>query len=239
MPAFEVATIKPVNPQGGGHMGFSSSPGGRTTVGATTLMRLLYYAYGVQEFQVKGGPDWIRQDHYDIVALSATAPESNTDKNVPPDRGTPSEEQREMLGNLLSTRFGLKFHRETKEGPILVLTRSKKKLEMTAAKDKTVAPHGGVISWPDGTSDGSAFGINVSMQFFAGRLSSDLGQPVRDQTGLVGTYDFRLERDDPSNTDLKSAINDVLSRLGLKLKLGRGPVEYIVINDATKPSTEN
>lgn len=235
MPAFEVATIKPMDPNSSGIMGFLSYPGGRVVVGSATLKMLMYYAFDVQEFQISGGPDWVDKDRYNVVALP---PALSRMAKQPPLKATPNDEQRKMLQTLLVERFGLKFHREIKEQPVYILVRGNRKLQMEDAKDKDADPRAAVFMKRGGIADGEAAGINVSMPFLARQLSRDLGRAVLDRTGLKGSFDFHLEPSNPSNHDIASATFDAMLRLGLKLKAGKGPVETIVIDSATRP-TEN
>ena len=60
----------------------------------------LEWAYDLKDYEISG-PDWIKSDdRYDIVAKAA---------------GPVSEEQtRQMLQTLLTERFQMKLHRETK-----------------------------------------------------------------------------------------------------------------------------
>ena len=234
--SFEVATIKPRNPNGG-KIGFYSYPGGRIVVGSATLKTLLSYAFDVQDFQISGGQDWTGTERYDVTAVPPASSESRTAVQ-PPVKVTPSHEQREMLQSLLLERFGLKYHREIKQGPVYLLVRGHKTLQLEDAKDKDRDPRGGVFIKEGGIVDGEAAGKNVSMTFLANQLSPDLGRPVLDQTGLKGSFDFHLMPSDPTNTDMSTAIFDAMRRLGLELKAGKGPVETIVIDRATRP-TEN
>jgi uncharacterized protein (TIGR03435 family) len=234
-PAFEVATIKPIKPGASGILGFLSYPGGRLIVGYASLKMLIHYAFDVPEFQIIGEPSWADSARYNIAAVPPDTSESRTAKG-PPLKATPSEEQREMLQTLLEDRFGLKFHREYRQGPVYILSRGKKKLMLQEPKDKTSDPRGGILTMAGGIVDGSAFGNNISMKFLARQLSYDLQRPVLDQTGLTGSYDFNLEPDDPTNHDLTEAVIEDMNRLGLKLKTGKGPVEMIVIDQANKPS---
>ena len=236
-PAFEVATIKPHDLNKSGMMGFISYPGGRVVVGYANLKMLLYYAFDVQGFQISGVPAWADKNRYDIVALPPSFSESRTAAQ-PPMKATPSDEQRKMLQSLLVERFGLKFHRETKEGPVYLLLRGKGQLRLEAPKHPDGDSRGGVFMKQGGIADGSAAGTNISMQFLARQLSSDLERPVLDRTSLPGHYDFQLEPDDPSNHDMTAAIIDAMNRLGLKLKPATGPVDTIVIDSVSEP-TEN
>jgi uncharacterized protein (TIGR03435 family) len=235
--AFEVATIKPVDPNAGGAMGFYSYPGGTVNLGFANLRMMIYYAFDVPMENVLGGPEWVSKDRYNIVARPPGSSESATAKQAGI-KATPSAEQRKMLQSLLIERFNLKCHREMKEGPVYILTRGSGKLHMEEPKDKDTDSRGAVMMKPGGIVDGEAFGQNITMSFLAANLSSYLKRPVLDQTGLIGSYDFHLDPDDPTNTDIPTAVFDAVKRLGLNLKAGKGPIETIVIDSATKP-TEN
>lgn len=236
LPEFEVASIKPNNPHASGIAGFLAFPGGRIVVGGATVNMLIYYAFDVRESQIVGGPDWIGRDRYDVVALSPTADSKEGHPKPPPNRATPSEEQREMLQALLADRFGLKCHRETRQASVYLLSRGKNKLQMVESQDKTRDPKGGLIRRAGGIAGGEMFGENVSMEFLAKRLSVDLDRPVLDRTGLAGSYDFHLAPYDPMNHDVPSAVVGAVNRLGLKLKAGKGPIDVIVVDSVTRPT---
>ena len=237
LPAFEVATIKPFNINDNGTSGFVSYPGGRVNVGYASLRVLVFYAFDVQGYQIVGGPDWIDKERYNIVGRAPASSDSATARKAS-FQTTPNDEQRKMLQSLLAERFGFKFHRETKEGPVYVLTKGNNKLQMQDAKDKDGYMRGAIIMKQGGIVDGEADAQNIPMSYFASVLSRHLGRPVLDQTGLTGSYDFHLNPDDPTNTDMEAAVFDVVKRLGLKITPGKGPIETIVIDNATKP-TEN
>jgi uncharacterized protein (TIGR03435 family) len=68
---------------------------------------------------------------------------------------------------------------------------------------------------------------------------------VVDHTGLTGAFSFTLQWNPDAhslaNPDdvadyLSSEIRAIGQQLGLSLKLGRGPVEILVIDHAEKPS---
>ncbi len=80
-PAFEVATIKPLDPNAARIiMGFYSYPGGRVFLGAASLRMMIYFAYNVQMYQITGGPDWVDKDRYNIEAHPPANSESATSK---------------------------------------------------------------------------------------------------------------------------------------------------------------
>src|SRR5258707_15496932 len=98
--AFEVATIKPVDPDAKAGRYIIMQGNDRFVEKAYTLKLLIAAAYDLNPRTISGGPGWIESDHYDIVAVT-------------PGEIRPShDEQMSMLRNLLSDRFKLMFHRE-------------------------------------------------------------------------------------------------------------------------------
>ena len=76
-----------------------------------------------------------------------------------------------------------------------------------------------------------------------GFLSEALDRTVIDKTGLAGAFDFRLEwapqralAEQSDNAGSPSIFTAVQEQLGLKLEAGKGPVDYLVIDHAEKPS---
>jgi len=65
-PAFEVASIKPA-PPGGRGMSLNIG-GGRFRTENVPLRMLITFAYDLRDHQLSGGPGWINDDRFDIVA---------------------------------------------------------------------------------------------------------------------------------------------------------------------------
>src|SRR5271156_1777131 len=116
-PAFEGASITPCKPgtpePGEERMGMVrfTYPGGRFEAKATSLKFLLEWAYSILPSQHSDGPSWMENDRYDIVAKA--------------DGNATNAQMRLMTRTLLAERFKLKFHRETKEVPVLVVSLGK------------------------------------------------------------------------------------------------------------------
>ena len=235
LPSFEVASIKLSDTHRGGAIGIFTFPGGKVTAGFSTFKMLVMYAFDVQPFQVSGGPAWINDDKYDIIAQPpASSPAS---KLNPPNPKLPlNPEQRQMLQMLLMDRFQLKYHRTIKPGPVYALVRGNGDLKLQNAKNKDDYPWAGGFRGGAIIGDGIA-GQNISMPLLATRLSSYLDRPVLDQTGLKGSYDFKFEypTDDPGH-DVVPSIFASIQGIGLKLKAAKGPVETIIIDHVEKPS---
>ncbi len=232
---FEVATIKPVehDPKGGRYIVIQGN--NRFVAKDYTLKLLIAAAYELSPIEVSGGPSWLESDHFDIVAVT------------PGDLRPTHAEQMAMLRNLLSDRFKLTFHRETKEFSIyeLAVAKSGSKLKPSALPPddppqtiSTVYPHR--ILMP---------ARNVSMGDFVSVLQrAVLDRPVVDKTALAGKFDFDLEWA-PDETqfggDVPAAPEDAPSaplftaiqqQLGLKLTATRGPVQALVVDKVDHPS---
>ena len=233
--AFEVATIKPANPETRGQSILVGRGGSNLfTTTNTTLNDLITFAYGIHVRQIVGGPAWLESDKFDISAK----PEQPGIPNVT-QLGT-------MVKKLLAERFGLAFHSEKRELSAYVITVGKNGPKL--AKDET----GGILPGFGGRGPGSVGVRNSTMAEFAGFLQGRiLDRPVVDQTGLSGKFDFTLDwRPDltqlppganppqlppevEARPDLFTAIQE---QLGLKLEPAKTPVEVYVIDKVQKPS---
>jgi uncharacterized protein (TIGR03435 family) len=229
---FEVASIRPSQP-GNGIYTIKPLPGGSGYTAQNAPVKLMIaLMYKVPMRQIIGGPDWINTEPYDVEAR-ADGSHSVDDLHV-------------MFQNLLADRFNLKFHKETKEGPVYALTVDKSGLKMKA--DGT----GQALGIPIVPATGGGFtGTRVPMPFLTWWLGQQLqndGRPVVDETGLTESYDFTLSfapqlppnvsRDalPPDLQNLPSIFDAVEDQLGLKLEATKGPVEYFVIDHIEKPS---
>ena len=121
-PQFEVASIKP-NKSGDMRVMMSVQPGGRFTATNVTLRMMIRNAYQLQEFQITGGPSWIADERFDIVAKAETGDGIGDPFRAEPN-GQPSRGQL-MIRALLADRFKLVAHNETRELPIYALVKAR------------------------------------------------------------------------------------------------------------------
>ena len=211
-PQFEVASIKP-NKSGDGRVMIGVQPGGRFTATNVTLRMLIRNAYQLQDFQITGGPSWLTEDRYDIVAKAegdAVGDSFRAEQSGQPSRG------QLMMRALLAERFKLVVHDETKEMPIyaLVVARSDGRLGPQLKKSEvdcaavTAAGRGrgrGPMPPPGPPQPGGPppqCGIRIGMGNMAvggspltqvaSSLAMFAGRIVVDKTGLIGAYDFTL-----------------------------------------------
>jgi len=251
--AFEVVSIKP-NAANDNRIMIRMAPGGRFNANGATLKMLVGQAFNMRDFQITGGPGWIGSDRFDI---DAKGPEGMPDR-VPP------EVLRPMLKSMIEDRFQLKYHTETKELPVYVLTQMKGGHKMKVVEE--VAPTPGVGGpGPGGRAPqrimmgrGQFKGESVPMSMLVQQISQVLGRTVIDNTGLPGTYEVDLQwtpepghggggpGGPPASADAVAGADTsgptiytaLREKLGLKLDSQKGPVEIMVIDSVAKP-TEN
>jgi uncharacterized protein (TIGR03435 family) len=235
---FDVASLKP-SPPGGRGGGIRPDPGGKTYRATNcSIKTMLTVAYRVKPEQIVGGPGWMENDLYDMIANA--------------ERQSSGDELHMMLLNLLKDRCQLKYHLETREMSAYVLSVDKGGAKLTPHQ----AQNGG-DPWIEESSD-LPFHIKmkataVPMDYFAFRLAARMDRPVVDQTGIKGGYDFDLAytRELPPGIPENAMINGapidtsgptiyeaVRQQLGLRLDAKKAPAQVMVIDHVEKP-TEN
>jgi uncharacterized protein (TIGR03435 family) len=225
-------------------MGVEVHPGGRIVISGLSLKALIGTAFQLSFWQISGGAPWMGQDEYYIEAMP---PESWRSRKVSLKHtlfGIEDERLREMLQSLLVERFQLKFHRETSTGAVYSLKRSGKTLNLRTTPLPAAAPDETPQEQSSFGSVGYAGGrwvIRATTMPQLAKFASDyvLHAPVSDQTGLGGLFDYtQHEADlDPDYRDNSASFLRLVSELGLKLERSQGPNGVLVIDSATKPSS--
>jgi uncharacterized protein (TIGR03435 family) len=248
-PRFEVASIRlSKDPKPGGDVEITP---GRFRGKDLALQWLILTAYRIKSDKLTGNlPSWTIDDRYDIDAKTDDA----------------SGEDRVLLAlqALLSDRFHLAEHRETKEEPVYFLTIGKSGIKMPpgscvpAKKDlpnECYSAHSeGLVQTLDWRGINISAPEGVAYRSLAWQLSGSLKRSVIDKTGLSGTFDVHLRwaRDPeptaigtpggpavnavPADPGAPSIFDAVEKQLGLKLESGRGPVEYLVVDRVNRPT---
>ena len=231
---FAAAAIKPGQPSPKGSGFFIE--GRRLDVIDTKLEHVIAFAYGLQRDQIVGAPDWMDKQEFDISAVA--------EGEAPPTLA----QWKEMVRNLLADRFALRFHRDRKVLPVLLLTVSKGGLKLKPSEADPGAPP--MVFFPG--KWGTLVGRNAGIGDFVNQIqSSVLDRPVIDQTGLTGRYDFtlkwtpdesqfsRVNERIPPPTDPDAApplFTAVQEQLGLKFESTKAPADVIVIDRMERPS---
>lgn len=223
-PEFDVATVRPAAPStdGRSHTRISTDTDtGKLNYTNVNLKDIIGQAYKVQEYQISG-PDWINTERFDIVA------------QFPPH--TDARQLQPMLQSLLTDRFKLATHRETKQLPVYNLVVAKGGPKFKAAESSS-----GITS--DSNRTRWHVKATVTMRRFAEFLSDEVDRPVIDKTGLTGAYDFTIDwavdSSVATNDSGPSIFTALQEQLGLKLDSAKGPVEIIVVDHAEKTPVED
>jgi bla regulator protein blaR1 len=214
------------------------------TASGVTLKGLIEIAYNMHDFQLSGGPDWVRSETY---AIQAKMDESTVEALNKFPREQRDEQIRRMVQSLLEERFNLKVSHSSKELPVYALELAKNGPKFSESTAFDIAKTGRRVV----NGDLTAKGLPISS--LAEWLSGVVGRKVVDKTGLEGKYDFALKYDnrsralrvadanpgsaaaplDSSGPSIFAALQD---QLGLKLESQKGPVDTLIIESAEKPS---
>ena len=230
---FEVASVRP-NLANDRLVAIRVGPGGIFSARGYTLVLLIQRAYGVMDWNVSGGPGWIRTDRYDVAA-KANVQGDLTEAELQP-----------MLAKLLTDRFKLKLHHSSTQtsGYALEVAKGGPKLKPTADGEE----HRDTFRLTNVGLSGQGISMRNFARFFGGKL----GLIVVDETGLTGLYDFKvdwkIDTDRPaadlpgadSREPLREAAFDALqTQLGLKAVPKKVTVEILVIDHAEKASASD
>ena len=225
---FEVASVKP-NLLDDHIVQIRVGPGPTFMARGYTLVLLIQRAYGVMDWNVTGGPDWIRSDRFDVTAKADITGDLTEDV------------LQSMLANLLAKRFKLRIHESTEEmsAYALEVARGGPKIKPSVSS----GDHRDSFRF---TQTGLEFEA-ISMADFARFVAGKLGLVAVDQTKLPGVYDVKADwRVIPDQTDLaggdpreplRAAVFAALeTQLGLRLSPKKVPVRMIVIDSVEKAS---
>jgi uncharacterized protein (TIGR03435 family) len=272
-PAFEVAVIKPSLPMAealpllreGKLKAGVNIDRARVDMGFVTITDLIVEAHKVKPYQISG-PDWLSMERFDI---QAKLPDGAAEDAVP-----------QMLRTLLADRFGMRTHTESRtlSAYALIVGKNGPKLQpstlppdpepakglstLTPSASGTVTSSGG----PAGPTRMTMGPNGVQMVMLKARISgladlltSILGRPVVDRTGLTGYYQIALDipqqdvqnvaralgmggpaasigvPSDPGGSSLFQAVE----QFGLRLDSRKEQIETLVIDHIEKLPTAN
>jgi uncharacterized protein (TIGR03435 family) len=227
-PVFDVASVKVSPPTADGMRVrpnvITPTPGGVTMLNIS-LKAMVQWAYHVQAIQVVG-PGWLDSDRYDIVARTS---------------GPASPEQlRRMMQTLLTERFKLVFHRETKEMQAYVVTIAKGGHKMKQSEGE------GEMEFKPTGKGLMVLLAHVTLAQLSEMAASPLQGVVVDRTGLEGAWDFTLDASSfvgQAPADREEAIGMIIQalseQLGIKIDQKKVPAEVMIVEHAEKIPVEN
>jgi uncharacterized protein (TIGR03435 family) len=248
--SLKVATLKR-NPAGLDAPRFDFHDGVNLRITAASLLDLIRYAYDrfnadpggeIMASQVQDGPAWISTLRYDISF--------RVDGRLVHDTLSFNTRARLMLRALLTERFQLKLHWDVQpmSGYILSVASGGPKLQeftpwnwpMWLTAPKPLGPHNFacVPHEQDGQKYIGVLATGMPLSRMVTCLSNQLQAPIRDETELSGSYNFRIlavaakTSSDPRYPTLFEALHN---QLGLDLRSTELPTEIIHIDNAVVP----
>jgi uncharacterized protein (TIGR03435 family) len=225
--ALEIASIKRADR--GTTQSVKISPNGTLMMTASPTFELVKAAYPEIPYNnVVGLPEWTRSERYNITAK-------------PPDSVTHASagQQIAMLRALLSDRYKLSVHTESRLTPVFNLVR--------ARRDGRLGPNlrqsEQNCSWPSPLPDerpcrgsfSSGIWGEMPMALFVEVIQGFVGRVVIDKTALSGTYQVDLKLD---FRDISFIFTAIQEQLGLKLDRATSMVDFLVIDHIERPSED-
>ena len=238
---FEVASVK-ANAPGERARGYGYNfESGTLRLANQTLKMMISAAYSepfglfFPDERLSGGPDWLDDARFTIEARAG--------------RPVTAAEMGAMLQALLADRFRLRTRVEPRDEQVYHLVAAK--------SDGSLGPN--LRPFGAGGDKPSRMGIaggagsyqlaGATMELLTNVLREVVGRPVVNQTGLVGSFDGKLEwapaaeelarRPDAADQEFAvgvSIFTALQEQFGLKLESRRGPVNYLVIESAEPPT---
>jgi uncharacterized protein (TIGR03435 family) len=208
---------------------------------------LIRVAYGVDWLApgyVTGGPRWLGDERYDLIALTG-------DDGRASQRASPMDpEARERLRAVVEDRFKLRTSIVRKDMDILVLTRLEgvATLALTPTDEECepgqvapgeielLPPPCAVRARPDGID-----ARGITMNALAQLVSTRIGLPVIDETGGAQRFDLSLNwpfRRDGNDIIPVEAMDSALKPIGLEVRKARRPIDTLVIHSVERPEED-
>ncbi|HTZ73375.1 MAG TPA: TIGR03435 family protein [Candidatus Aquilonibacter sp.] len=244
LPSFDVASVKPDDPNDPIRGYRQLDAGGRIVYRAYTLRQLVMEAYRLQSYQLSGGPSWVDSEMFNIEAKPPEASDAAKINPSDPKTAPPSDELL-MLRSLLETRFQLLLSKEQRDGTVYSLEPVSSGIKWDQFRTPEHPEERPLVTSgreEETTQEGVNYdftGRNATMALLVEQLERRLNAPVKDDTGLTGNFDFVLHYtyDDSLAGAKYPAIPSALQeQFGLRLKAEKGPVDHYVISHAEQPS---
>jgi uncharacterized protein (TIGR03435 family) len=251
LPAFDVISIRPRTADA--PPGTIPNAPDRFVRPNVSVAQLIEFAYEIRDFQIIGGPGWLRSDRFEVSAKAESA--------------AAQPQMRLMVQRLLADRFALRVHRETREMDTYALVAARRDGRLGEKMRPSERDCGPIIdagnprpragealppcAWFVALMNGFArlrlTGIRVAR--FAAVLEPMAARKIVDRSALDGTYDIELDfLPDPGllglpvpnaaalqQSDIPPLATAVQDQLGLKLESERAPVEVILIDEVQPP----
>jgi len=237
LPAFDVMVVKP---NSSGERPSIDFDGGSFSATDISVKMLVLFAYDLKDDQLFGIPKWANEQRFDMKAKVLDADPAVLQHLT-------NDEKREIEQTILTDRFGLVFHRETKVLPVYALVVDKNGPKFQPSKIEAGQKGANGLSAGslhtnnhDGNADMASTAVPIAS--LVNVLSRQTERIVVDQTGLTGRYDLNLtwSRDDgstpASEQNSPSILTAIQEQLGLRLRPAKLPVGTFVVDHVALPT---
>ena len=208
---------------------------GRLAIRNTTLRMIVARLYGVDDRQLAGGPLWIDDEPFDIVATAGSQ--------------VSADELIRMARAMLADRFQLTLRSEMRQLPVYELTAARADRRLGSGIRKTAGSCVGARSIGRSACASrvapeaiAAAGTTISA-FAARHLAPLLDRLIIDRTGLAGRFDVVLRFGSDAEvtpgpvvvSPASRLIAAVEAQLGLRLRATSGSVPVLVVDRVERP----
>jgi uncharacterized protein (TIGR03435 family) len=235
---FDIADVRVSDRQLGVGVTGNAIREGRYELHNATMLDLIRIAHGVEAEKVAAGPNWLELDRYTVIAKAPVT--------------TSVADARVMLRALLADRFKLAVHEDTRPLTAFAMTVVGGKHKMKEAAGGSAPgcqpqpppqpPEPGVIPRQAAVCKGMT--MAALAQLLPRAAGAYLPNPVVDQTGLQGAWDFELSWTarpllSQAGADGISVFDALEKQLGLKLELKDIPSSALVVDSVERRPTPN
>ena len=218
--SFEVASLRLVESETPGYTSISSFDSNHFTATKASLLLLICIAYGIDENQLVSPPSWLAGTYYNVAAKA--------EGEAPLDY----QQMKPLLQHLLEQRLHLEAHRGTRQvaGYALVISKTPPILKPAITTNTQAYIMTNQLS-----------ARSTSLETFAAMLTHPLGKPVKDETGIPGTFNITLDFAPVDSTDstLPSIFTAIQQQLGLKLEPRQIQQQTLKIDRVERVPAEN
>ena len=232
--AFDAVSIQPSLTTDNGSEVVTTA--GRLAIRNTTLRTIVTTLYGVDDQQLAGGPLWIDDEPFDIVATTRSQ--------------VSGDELVRMAKAMLADRFQLTLRSERRELPVYELTTARSDKRLGSGIRKSAGRCRGAraverSACGNRVAPDSIAAMGTTMSAFAARhLAPLVDRLIIDRTGLPGRFDvvLRLAADSegaPRTVSASPASGLTVAleeQLGLRLRATSGSVPVLVVDRVERPT---
>ena len=233
--SFDVVSVKQLQTDSGRSSIHGTADG---MILSGSLRRMILYSYGLHDFQLAGGPDWVSTATWEVDAKN-DSPDPDFSKLSEAARMALNNKRMQQVQSALMDRFQLKCHMTTKEMPIyeLVVAKGGAKLKEATAEERNRNSFSSTGSGLQMHATATA----ITTDRMVTLLGNEVNRLVMDKTGLTGSYDLTLDwvHDAPTGSAETASGPTVFTaleeQLGLRLEPARAPVPVLVLDSVEKP----